>query len=174
MDVWRPCDTVETAVAWAAAIERADGPSCLLFTRQNVAFQSRDAAQIASIRRGGYVLADWNGASTKRAVIIATGSEVALAMGARMALAAEVSRRASYRCRPPPSSTARTSPTDERAAAGVRASPSKRARPAAGTNMSAPRRRARRDRRPRYLRRVGAGSGALQIFGFTVVNVVAA
>ena len=89
MDVWRPCDTVETAVAWAAAIERADGPSCLLFTRQNVAFQARDAAQIASIRRGGYVLADWDGASTKRAVIIATGSEVALAMGARAALAAE-------------------------------------------------------------------------------------
>ena len=89
MDVWRPCDTVETAVAWAAAIERADGPSCLLFTRQNVPFQARDAAQIAAIRRGGYVLADWNGASAKRAVIIATGSEVALAMGARAALAAE-------------------------------------------------------------------------------------
>ena len=61
MDVWRPCDTVETAVAWAAAIERADGPSCLLFTRQNVAFEKRDNAQLASIRRGGYVLADWNG-----------------------------------------------------------------------------------------------------------------
>jgi transketolase len=89
MDVWRPCDTVETAVAWAAAIERADGPACLLFTRQNVPFQARDAAQIAAIRRGGYVLADWNGAGAKRAVIIATGSEVALAMGARAALAAE-------------------------------------------------------------------------------------
>jgi len=89
MDVWRPCDTVETAVAWAASIERADGPACLLFTRQNVPFQPRDNAQIASIRRGGYVLADWNGASAKRAVIIATGSEVALAMGARAALAAE-------------------------------------------------------------------------------------
>jgi transketolase len=57
MDVWRPCDTVETAVAWAAAIERADGPACLLFTRQNVPFQARDGAQIAAIRRGGYVLA---------------------------------------------------------------------------------------------------------------------
>ncbi len=89
MDVWRPCDTVETAVAWAAAIERADGPACLLFTRQNVPFQARDDAQIAAIRRGGYVLADWNGAGAKRALIIATGSEVALAMGARAALAAE-------------------------------------------------------------------------------------
>ncbi len=89
MDVWRPCDTVETAVAWAAAIERVDGPACLLFTRQNVPFQARDGAQIAAIRRGGYVLADWNGASPRRAVIIATGSEVALAMGARAALAAE-------------------------------------------------------------------------------------
>jgi transketolase len=89
MDVWRPCDTVETAVAWAAAIERKGGPSCLLFTRQNVPFQKRDAAQIAAIRRGGYVLADWSGAGAKRAVIIATGSEVGLAMGAREALAAE-------------------------------------------------------------------------------------
>ena len=89
LDVWRPCDTVETAVAWAAAIERADGPSCLLFTRQNVPFEARDAAQIAAIRRGGYVLADWNGASAKRVVIIATGSEVGLATGARAALAAD-------------------------------------------------------------------------------------
>ena len=89
MDVWRPSDTVETAVAWAAAIERADGPSCLLLTRQNVAFEARDGAQIAAIRRGGYVLADWNGTSPKRAVIIATGSEVALAMGARAALATD-------------------------------------------------------------------------------------
>ena len=89
MDVWRPCDTVETAVAWAAAIERADGPACLLFTRQNVPFQARDGGQMAAIHRGGYVLADWNGAGAKRAVIIATGSEVALAMGARAALAAE-------------------------------------------------------------------------------------
>ncbi len=89
MDVWRPCDTVESAVAWAAAIERKDGPSSLLFTRQNVPFQKRDAAQIAAIRRGGYVLADWSGAGAKRAVIVATGSEVGLAMGAREALAAD-------------------------------------------------------------------------------------
>jgi len=88
MDVWRPCDTVETAVAWAAAIERADGPSCLLFTRQNVAFEKRDPAQIASIRRGGYVLADWNGTSATRVLIIATGSEVGIALEAQKQLAA--------------------------------------------------------------------------------------
>lgn len=88
MTVWRPCDTVETAVAWAAALERDSGPTCLLLTRQNVPFQKRDAAQIAAIRRGAYVLADWNGGG-KRAVIIATGSEVALAMDARDALAAD-------------------------------------------------------------------------------------
>jgi transketolase len=88
MTVWRPCDTVETAIAWAAALEHVNGPTCLLFTRQNVPFQKRDAAQIAAIRRGGYVLADWN-RDGKRAVIIATGSEVAPAMGARNALAAD-------------------------------------------------------------------------------------
>ena len=89
LDVWRPCDSVETAVAWAAAIERSGGPSALLLTRQNVPFQQRDAAQIAAIRRGGYVLADWGAPTGKRAVIIATGSEVALAMGAREALATD-------------------------------------------------------------------------------------
>jgi transketolase len=85
MDVWRPCDTTESAVAWAHAIERADGPSALLFSRQNLAFQPRDADQIAAIRRGGYVLSE--AAGTPRAVIIATGSEVALAMQAQKQLA---------------------------------------------------------------------------------------
>ena len=90
LELWRPCDTVESAVAWIRAIERAEGPTCLLFTRQNVPFQRRDEAQIEAIRRGGYVLADWPDAqAARRAVIIATGSEVALAMGAREALVAE-------------------------------------------------------------------------------------
>ncbi|HEX8010257.1 MAG TPA: transketolase [Casimicrobiaceae bacterium] len=90
LDVWRPCDTVESAVAWRRAIERADGPTCLLFTRQNVPFQKRDRAQIAAVERGGYVLADWDSSAGARdALIIATGSEVALAMGARDALAGE-------------------------------------------------------------------------------------
>jgi len=88
MDLWRPCDTVETAVAWRHAIERQHGPSCLLFTRQNVPFMQRDAATIAAIERGGYVLADFGAAAAdKRVVVIATGSEIGLAMGAREALA---------------------------------------------------------------------------------------
>jgi transketolase len=81
---------VESAVAWQAAIERRDGPSALLFTRQNVAFQKRDDAQVAAIRRGGYVLADFGDANAaRRAAIIATGSEVAVAMAARETLAGE-------------------------------------------------------------------------------------
>ena len=84
MDVWRPCDTLETAVAWAAAIERADGPTSLALSRQNVAFQKRSAEAIAAIRRGGYVLSD---AENPRAVIIATGSEVPIAMAAQKILA---------------------------------------------------------------------------------------
>ena len=86
MDLWRPCDTVETAVAWALAIERKDGPSSLALTRQNVPFVARCAEAIAAIRRGGYVLSDAPGA---RAAIIATGSEVGLALAAQKALAAE-------------------------------------------------------------------------------------
>ncbi|HUL90854.1 MAG TPA: transketolase [Burkholderiales bacterium] len=86
MDVWRPCDTVESAVAWIAAVEREDGPSSLLFTRQNVPFQGRDAHTAAAIRRGGYILAD---AQDPKAIIIATGSEVQLAMGAKRRLAEE-------------------------------------------------------------------------------------
>jgi transketolase len=90
MDLWRPCDTVETAVAWRHAIERQHGPTCLLFTRQNVPFMPRDPATFAAIERGGYVLADFGAAAAgKRAVVIATGSEIALAMGARDALAKE-------------------------------------------------------------------------------------
>ena len=88
LDVWRPCDTVETAVAWAQALERHDGPTALLFTRQNAAFARRAAASIGEIARGGYVLADFAGAG-RRAVVIATGSEVPLALGARDLLAKE-------------------------------------------------------------------------------------
>jgi len=84
LDVWRPCDTVESAVAWTAAIVRRDGPTCLLFTRQNVPFIARSSEQIEAIGRGGYVLSDAAGA---QAVIIATGSEVALALAAQKALA---------------------------------------------------------------------------------------
>jgi len=83
MDVWRPCDTVETAVAWAAALRRKNGPSALLLTRQNVPFQKRESPDRAA--KGGYVLSDAAGA---RAVIIATGSEVAIAVEAQKQLAA--------------------------------------------------------------------------------------
>ena len=83
MDVWRPCDAVESALSWVAAIERRDGPASLLFSRQNLAHQPRSSEQIALIRRGGYVLAD---ADKPKVVIIATGSEVSLAMGAKKIL----------------------------------------------------------------------------------------
>ncbi len=87
MEVWRPCDTVESAVSWVAAVERKDGPSSLIFSRQNLQFQKRDAAQIANIRKGGYVLSE--AAGKVQAIIIATGSEVDLAIKAQAVLAAE-------------------------------------------------------------------------------------
>ncbi len=80
MSLWRPCDTVETAVAWRMALERHNGPTCLLFSRQNLDFQVRDEQQIQAISRGGYVLRDCEG--TPEAIIIATGSEVGLAVDA--------------------------------------------------------------------------------------------
>ena len=87
MDVWRPCDSTETAVAWAAALERRDGPTSLLLSRQNLAFNARSAEAMEAIGRGGYVLAEATGAKAA-AVLIATGSEVALAMAARERLTA--------------------------------------------------------------------------------------
>jgi len=89
LDVWRPCDSVETALAWAEAIRRADGPSALLLSRQNVAFAKRDDATVDNIRRGGYVLADFARAGGRRVVIIATGSEVPLALAARESLSVD-------------------------------------------------------------------------------------
>ena len=86
MDVWRPADTTETAVAWAQAVRRTDGPSCLIFSRQNLPFAARDAATRAQIARGGYVLRD---AAKPQAVVLATGSEVGLALGAADKLAQE-------------------------------------------------------------------------------------
>jgi len=86
MDVWRPADGVETAIAWVSAVERKDGPTSLLLSRQNLPPQQYDAEKLAAVRRGGYVLSDAAGA---RAVIMATGSELQLAMAAQAALAAE-------------------------------------------------------------------------------------
>jgi len=85
LDLWRPCDTTETAVAWAAAIERRDGPTAFALSRQNVPFVKRSPGQVAAIRRGGYVLSEAAGAP--KAAIIATGSEVTLALAAQKALA---------------------------------------------------------------------------------------
>ena len=84
MSLWRPCDAVETAVAWRCAIERTDGPTSLALSRQNLPHQARDAVQISDIAKGGYVLLDCEGAPD--AIIIATGSEIALAMDAAAAL----------------------------------------------------------------------------------------
>ncbi|MGE0312314.1 MAG: transketolase [Lautropia sp.] len=83
LDVWRPCDTAETFVAWAEALQRRDGPAALLLSRQGLPAQQRDAAQARDIRRGGYVLSDRGNAV---AVILATGSEVALAIDAQRLL----------------------------------------------------------------------------------------
>lgn len=88
MTVWRPCDTVETTVAWSSAIEHKTGPSSLLLSRQNLAFQKRTEAQLAAIKYGGYILSEPENA-TPQAVIIATGSEVSIALSAQQLLAQE-------------------------------------------------------------------------------------
>jgi transketolase len=87
MSLWRPCDMTESAVAWKAALERADGPTALIFTRQALPHQQRDAEQLANVARGAYVLSDCDG--EPEAIIIATGSEVKLAMSAQEVLSAK-------------------------------------------------------------------------------------
>jgi transketolase len=96
VEVWRPCDAVETAVAWQQSIERADGPSCLALTRQGVPHQPRDAGQRADIARGGYVLRDCDG--TPEVILIATGSEVQLVVAAADSLAERRVRVVSMPC----------------------------------------------------------------------------
>jgi transketolase len=88
LEVWRPCDTVETAVAWALALQRRTAPTALALSRQNLPFVPRDAAQLAAIERGGYVLAEAEGGKPLR-ILIATGSEVGLALAAKTLLDAE-------------------------------------------------------------------------------------
>ena len=90
LDVWRPADPIESIVAWASAIERKDGPSALVFSRQNVAFVDRDEVDADAIARGGYIAAEAPaGADKVQAVIVATGSEVELAMQTRKLLTAQ-------------------------------------------------------------------------------------
>ncbi|WP_172199196.1 transketolase [Niveibacterium sp. COAC-50] len=84
LDVWRPCDAVETFVAWRTAVEHRESPTCLILSRQNLPHQPRSEPQIGAIARGGYVLSDCDGAP--QAVLIATGSEVALAVEAQQRL----------------------------------------------------------------------------------------
>ncbi|KZZ48819.1 transketolase [Thalassolituus sp. HI0120] len=85
LETWRPCDTVESATCWKSAVERADGPSALIFSRQGLQHQQRTAEQVNNIAKGGYILRDCEG--TPDAIIIATGSEVKLAMEAAEQLA---------------------------------------------------------------------------------------
>jgi transketolase len=85
LDLWRPCDTEESVAAWTAALERRDGPTCLIFSRQNLPFQKRSAAVCAAVARGGYILVDSQ--ASPRAIILASGSEVALAVEAQKTLA---------------------------------------------------------------------------------------
>ncbi len=87
MSTWRPCDQVETAIAWQYAIERHDGPTALILSRQNLAQQERSAQQLADVKRGGYILKDCAG--TPQLILIATGSEVELAVEAYQQLTAE-------------------------------------------------------------------------------------
>jgi transketolase len=90
MTLWRPCDAVETAIAWKAAIENEQGPSCLILTRQAVPHQVRNQQQLGDIARGGYVLVDWPGKPD--AILIATGSEVGLAVDAAKQLSSKGTR----------------------------------------------------------------------------------
>jgi transketolase len=85
MDVWRPCDTVETAVAWVAAIERSGGPTCLVLTRQDLPHVPRTPEQVAAIARGGYIVS--SSAGPPAVTLIGTGSELQLAVGAAAELA---------------------------------------------------------------------------------------
>ncbi|UZK73529.1 transketolase [Proteus mirabilis] len=87
MSTWRPCDQVESAVAWKYAVERKDGPTALIFSRQNLAQQPRTPEQLANIEKGGYILKDCDG--TPELIFIATGSEVELAVNAYDQLTAE-------------------------------------------------------------------------------------
>ncbi len=96
LHTWRPCDAVESAVCWKAAIARSDGPSALVFSRQGLPHQERDGTQVANIERGAYVLKDCEGAP--EAILIATGSEVALAMDAAAALGDRKVRVVSMPC----------------------------------------------------------------------------
>jgi transketolase len=81
MEVWRPCDATETATAWVAGVENSENPTSLVLSRQGLGFHSRNESQIADIKKGGYILSDCDGDA--QVILIATGSEVDLAVGAQ-------------------------------------------------------------------------------------------
>ena len=138
MEVWRPCDTAETWVAWGAAIRRRRAPTVLALTRQALPPQSRDAAQLKAIQRGGYVLADSEG--RPECILIATGSEVSIAVEAAHALADGAVESASSPCPAPACSTPRTMPGARPCCrtTSAAASRSKRASRTAGGATSVP------------------------------------
>ncbi|WP_221797749.1 transketolase [Oceanobacter mangrovi] len=100
LETWRPCDTVESAVAWKSAVERANGPSALIFSRQNLPHQARNDEQVANVAKGAYILKDAVNpqTGTPDAIIIATGSEVGLAMDAAAAITDKQVRVVSMPC----------------------------------------------------------------------------
>ena len=90
MDVWRPADTVETVIAWESAIERKDGPTSLIFSRQNLPFMVREETNADDIAKGAYILEEASaGKEQTEVVLLATGSEVALAAEVRKILTAD-------------------------------------------------------------------------------------
>ena len=159
MDLWRPCDAVETAVAWGAAIENRDGPTCLIFTRQSVAHEARVPTQVAAISRGGYVLID--SAGTPEAIVIATGSEVGIAAEAVRSHAAKGRK---VRLVSMPSTNTFDAQDDAYKQSVLPQSVTRRVAVEAGVDRAlvALCRSTGRDRRHRSFRRLGAGQGFVQ------------
>ena len=177
LDVWRPCDTVETAVAWARALERSDGPSALLFTRQNVAFATREPAAVADIARGGYVLADFADAADARAPSSSRPARKCRWRSAR----AKRSRRTASPCA---SCRCRARSVFDRQDAAYRARVLPHGVPRVAVEAGVDRRLAQVRRRRRRSRRASSASTAIgesapapalfKHFGFTVEHVAQA
>ncbi len=152
MDVWRPCDTVETAVAWRAAIEKANGPTCLVLTRQDLPHVPRTPEQIEAVARGGYIVS--NGNEPPAVTLIATGSEVQLAVGAAREL--EKSGVAVRVVSMPCTQAFDRQPSEYRRSRSTADRRTARHRSRRDGRLVALRRRARRRDRPRSLRPLGA------------------
>ena len=160
MRLWRPCDTVETAVAWGDAVERRDGPTSLVLTRQALPAAKRNAAQLAAISRGGYVLSEPDGAP--ECVLIATGSEVGLALDAARELATR-GRRARV-VSMPCTSLFDAEPQSYRDSVLPPGRAARRDRGGRARGLVALRRQRRRGDRHDGIRRLGAREAALRAF----------